>query len=48
MHKKISSTQQNSTMSNTQSVIARHTERQENIIHNEEKNKSIETEPEMI
>lgn len=35
-------------MSNTRSAIARHTKRQENMIHKEEKNKSIESEPEMI
>lgn len=34
-------------MSNTQSVIARHTEKQENMIH-DENSKPTETEPEII
>lgn len=33
---------------NTQSIITRHTKKQENVIHNDEKNKSIKIDPEII
>ena len=35
-------------MSNTWSVITKHTKKQENKIHNDEKGKSIETNPEIM